>query len=613
MVGHAAQGHRLRKAQVRRIGGIGLLLTLAGWCASGQPLVTASVERGQVTVNEPFRVSISAQGQRVAEPVIPHADGLRFDRTPLTSTSSTQFSMSTGRGTSMTNQREWTYNAWATREGTLTIPPISVRIDGKQYQSDPIRIRAVAAGATPSPQIPSDARGAQNAGQNPASPTVEDAILIETNVDKKRVYQGETLVLSLRILQIDIPMLRTSYRGGASIPLPSTEGFYSGPLIKMERRETRNGWNYNVIEHRMPLCPTGSGTFTIGGWSWMGEVSWFSGNGFQSKYRSVEAPPIEIIAIPLPDRPENFSGAVGRFQAKASLMKGEVVQGVSTQLQIRVTGEGNPDAILAPALPAIPWAHLSDPETKASDTQDWSNVEKVFTYNITPLETGNLTIPGISFCYFAPATGQYVTETVKPFSVFVRPSGESQQLVAVGGVQAQQEKQVEIIGEDVLPIVLDAGRLHAHRPHPALNTLAIAAPPVLWGLFFAFLRRQRRLGSDSAYARGYYAAAKARKRLQGAVAAREPSEELFHALTGYLADRFNVSEAGMTSSDARRLLESRINDAELIDGVVKVLRTCERSRYGGGELGVEEVQALFRGAESILERLEAGFGKGGRS
>jgi hypothetical protein len=88
---------------------------------------------------------------------------------------------------------------------------------------------------------------------------------------------------------------------------------------------------------------------------------------------------------------------------------------------------------------------------------------------------------------------------------------------------------------------------------------------------------------------------------------------LFHALTGYLADRFNVSEAGMTSSDARRLLESRINDAELIDGVVKVLRTCERSRYGGGELGVEEVQALFRGAESILERLEAGFGKGGRS
>lgn len=586
--------------------------------ACAQPMATASVDSSQVRVNEPFQISVTAQGGRIAEPVIPHADGLRFDRSPSLSSSSTQISFVNGQS-AMVTKREWGFRAWATREGALTIPPISVRIDGKNCMTEAIPVTAAAASSSPpqaldnTVQTPPQSQPNTSQSAEKGTPTVEDALILETSVNKKRVYQGELITLSLRIMQLDLPGLSASYAAGPSIPLPDTEGFYQGPINKLERQESRKGWTYDVVEHRMPLYPTGTGTFKIGAWNWEGYIQWFSRVGPQRQYHTVTTEPIEIEVVPLPDRPANFSGGVGRFTVKASLLNGDVTQGVPTQLQVRITGEGNPDSILAPTLPPIPWAHVSDAEISPSAPgADWSKIEKVFTYNITPLEPGNQAIPAIDFCYFSPDKGQFITEKVDSFSVFVRPSGEGQKLVTVGGTEAQQEKQVEIIGEDVLPILTEAAALRPFKANRFTMPLLFALPPALSIAFLVFLHRKRRLENDSAYARRYYAHAKTQKRLQTAAESDAPSEEIYHALIGYLADHFGVSEAGMTSSDARSLLEANISEPDLADNIVKVLRTCERAQYGDGKLQPEEVQALLRGTESSIDRIEALSGKGVR-
>ncbi|MDQ1257479.1 MAG: hypothetical protein QG656_2084, partial [Candidatus Hydrogenedentes bacterium] len=99
------------------------------------------------------------------------------------------------------------------------------------------------------------------------------------------------------------------------------------------------------------------------------------------------------------------------------------------------------------------------------------------------------------------------------------------------------------------------------------------------------------------------------KRLQAAAQAADPTEELYHAVTSYLADKLNVSEGGMTSADAQRLLQHRGVDPAIEDQFVKILRACERSRYGTGRLSSEEAQALTHAAMTAVDSLDEAIKK----
>ncbi len=597
--------------------GCGVVVLLIAGVATAQPQVVASVESTRVAVNEPFIITVAVQGGRVGEPVIPHSDAIRFDRTPASSSSGTNIQFVNGQF-SQVSRREWGFRAWATRPGVHKIPAIKVRIDGKDVLASEIEITATKEAPKPLGTVPSRPRGGQPASPQPDAsskqPTVEDAIFIESEVDKTRVYQGEPVSLVLKLIQLDVPSLSLDYTGGRRMPLPSTEGFYSGPVAERTTKEKRKGWDYRVREFRVPLFPTGTGEFTIGAWTWEGNVRWNSWRGPQRRYRLLNTDPIVMTVKPLPERPEDFSGAVGSFKVKASLTKGQVVQGVPTQLVVRIVGRGNPDAIGKPAVPEVAWGHVSPPETETEHTneQDWAKIEKVFRYSITPLEAGQQTIPEIAFCYFAPIIGQYKTETTKPFSVLVKESDESSQLVSAGGIQNAQETRVQILSEDLEAIVHDPAPLKPYRPARLAGGGFALAPPALFAVFALFMRRRRRLSEDQAYARDYYARSRSLKRLQSVATAEEPSDELYRALTGFLADKLNVNEAGITSEDARRLLSERVGDTASTQQVVKVLRACERARYAGGQLEREEVLALSQAAEEALDSLDGALKKGAR-
>ena len=107
---------------------------LGGWAAPPQVVVT--VEPQQVELGEEFQlqVRVEAEAKRIAEPVIPHADGIRFDR---------QARYRHSRRVLKQRVEERSYPAWAMREGLLTIPRVSVRIDGRNYLSEEVTVRVV--------------------------------------------------------------------------------------------------------------------------------------------------------------------------------------------------------------------------------------------------------------------------------------------------------------------------------------------------------------------------------------------------------------------------------------------------------------------------------------
>ncbi|MBI2424086.1 MAG: protein BatD [Candidatus Hydrogenedentes bacterium] len=595
-----------------------LLILLAVVLPASAQVVTATVAKKQVEAGSLFRITLEASGGAIEDPVLPELEGIEINPAPISNISSMQYQFSNGKQSTV-SRRTWVYEASASREGAITLPAIGVTIDGKPYTTQPIALTVEKAGPAgtirpgnrsrlqqrppaPAPQTRNVPAEAPPAGQKPL--TFDDLIFIKSAVGKTTVYQGEQVMLRLSLYQLD-SMAIIEYRGGRTYPLPEIEGFYQGKAIDDERTENVNGYEYTLHEWTIPLYPTGVGDYYIGPWEWKGYVSASTDRGPTTVQRELKTDPIEITVKSLPERPAGFSGAVGKFEIKSRLLDSDVIQGVPAKLLIEVTGEGNPDAIGAPVLPAIPWAHVSDPaiEIKPPDRQAALQVRKTFTYSITPQEVGDRNLPEVSYIYFSPEKEAYVTETDPPFTIHVKPSGESGEMVVVGGSQEQRAGLKEL-ADDLHPIMTSAQPLRPRGSGVALGVLGALAPPLAFGFFWARTLRTRRLQEDSAYARDYYALANFNKRLEQVSNARDPLEELYAAGAGYIADKFNVSASGMTSEDARAVLSRHLPQPEMVEGLLKILRRCERYRYAGSALQANELQALIEGAQTVVEQVE---------
>ncbi len=586
-------------------------VALTALAAVAEPQVNAYVQRQTVAVRSPFLFFIEASGSNVGDPQIPNVDGLNINKQATNTSSGTQISIVGSRSTTISTRRLG-YYAQPTRVGKITIPPIAVPIDGQTVYTKPITINVVdrAGGQQPVPEpqqgVPVGATPPATSAQR-GDPTWDDAVFVESDVSRRTVYQGEAVLLSLRIWKLDSPGLQVGTYRGQRFEFPTTEGFYAITLDQRQDRKERNGWSYDVTEFRQILYPTVSGDLTVGSWHWEGVGENAIGWRVQRQNFSFDTPPITVTVKPLPERPPDFSGAVGSFTIKAELPRTQLVQGVPAQFIVSVSGKGNSDALNAIPLPKIENVQISDPENsvKPVETGGLISFEKTFSYAITPLAAGSLQIPEIGFCYFDPEAESYKTERTAPITVPVVLSAEDtgpRVIVAPDGLS--QAGAVNIIGEDIVSIIENPGRLRPSRASGATAAALVGAPALAYCGLALFMRRRRRFEDDTGFARDYSAKSKGRKRLRNIAQAAEPSEELYKAVAGYIADKFNVPEGGMTSGDVKQLFEERGIDGDLVEGFTRILKACERVRYAGVRLSDEEVGALTEAAVVAMDRLD---------
>ncbi len=584
-------------------------LLLATGFAVAQSPVTASLSTDRVAVGETFYIEIKADGTDVSEPDMVTAlkDTGVLTGQPSVATNM-QIANINGRMSTVAS-KTWRYPARATKEGTIAIPRISIAVDGLALFTLPMQIR-VSQAAVPSPQ----GNGTDKGG----SISVDQLAFIESSVDKPSPFQGEAITLSLRIYAANDYAVQIT--GPRTLPMPDKQGFYCGPQQQTNKMETKDGINYRVMEISMVMYPTASGALTIQPWSWQGEVNWRDSQ-FRPPHVMAHdflAPAIPINVQPLPDKPADFSGAVGKYNIKTALSTDRLVQGVPVTWTLTVTGQGNPDAIGAPTIPTMNWAHISGPEIDVQQQQPNSpEAIKVFRYTLTPLERGDQVLPSIKFVFFAPIIKNYKTETTQEVKLAIAASPDATPLVTAGGSRADERSSVEVLNQGLLPI-LDKPAT-ALRPSAAARSLATTAalavsllPPLLYTLFLLYLRHQRRLSGDRRYARRHFALSRYKENMQQ-LSSDDPGDALYHALTGYLSDMYNTVEAGLTSQEAKELLAAKQVPQDVIDKVASVLRACERARYSGGRLSAEELNALTAAADLAVEQIQSGQRKGGRS
>jgi len=277
-------------------------------------------------------------------------------------------------------------------------------------------------------------------------------------------------------------------------------------------------------------------------------------------------------------------------------------------------GQGNPNAIGDPRSPDIKDAHVADPEKATEQVNDPNgfSVGKTYRYAITPLRAGALTIPAIEYCYFDTGAERYETEILGPFTLQSLSFSERERRVVIDdglGVD-DAEGAVTVLARDILPAVTDPGRLRPARGTTLATSALLAMPVLAYAVLGAFVSRRRRFEQNTAYARAYYAKSKSRKRLGEVAHSPEPADALYRAVVGFVADKFDLPEAGITSADIERLFEVRSLDRELAGNFAKILRRCERARYASAQLSADEVDALTHAALASMDRLDASLAKG---
>jgi hypothetical protein len=132
--------------------------------------------------------------------------------------------------------------------------------------------------------------------------------------------------------------------------------------------------------------------------------------------------PVKIDALPADGRPVGFSGAVGDFEVSAQVSSSNATAGDPVSLTIKVTGKGNFDRVNVAGLSrSAVWKSYKqtvkfEPADGAAD-----NGTKSFEQSVIPLQAGTAEIPELTFSYFNPDTGKYVTKQTEAIAVNVAP------------------------------------------------------------------------------------------------------------------------------------------------------------------------------------------------
>jgi hypothetical protein len=374
----------------------------------------ASVDKKTVPLNDSFIYSIAISGDSTNLPDHQIGTMLDFNRFG-TSTSQTMTIINEKYNVSVT----YRYTLGPKKVGKFTIPPATIKYNGKTYSTESIAIEV-----TPATNInntssissnQANVRQRQHSSQNPPGKT-----FVKASVNKKTVYENEKLIYKFSFYRnIDLISNPEYYP-------PDFAGFWNDGSKPKERYDVVDGANYHVDELETVLYPVGVGVKTISPTKLKISIMDFSGldDDFFSVFSSMgqgrnkvlETNPVEVkvIALPQEGRPSDFSGAVGDFKISASIDKQNAQTNDPVTLTVTVKGSGN--------MKSVGNIHFSDYngftkyDTVVTSVSDNS---KEFKTIFIPQLPGEKKIPAVSLSFFNPVKKQYETIKTQPQAIVV--------------------------------------------------------------------------------------------------------------------------------------------------------------------------------------------------
>lgn len=579
-----------------------------------------------VAVGEGFRVEfeLNATPDRGSF-VEPAFEGLEVSAGPATSQSSS-FSSINGKMEQSVSY-SYTYVVYATSEGEYTIGPARVKVDGKEYSTEPQKIKAIKENASSSGGNKNPSASADNTPK-----LADDDILLLVTLDHSTVYVGQPVVVTYKLLS----RVNMAIEGQK---MPSFAGFWANRLNTGSARWIREEYQGKLYDAcpvaEYLLFPQQEGELKIDPMelSVVAQIpvknnsrhrdpfAEFMGMPtVQEVYRRVvsQTPTLDVRALP-EGAPESFAGAVGEFKMTVAPLSDKIDANSAFTYSVRIAGEGNFSMIQTPHLP-LPAVFEQYPAKSSESIQTTArgvSGYRQFEYPIIARAEGDYVIPALEFTYFNPTLAKYVTLTSPEFPVTVAPDSSSKGggPVVIGGGGVNKE-DIMILGDDIRFIKLDDADLKPSGKvfmFSGTYFLIVVLMLILCGLLYVWLSRYLRQMRNQATLKGKRANRVALARFRMAERYMKESnergfyEEMLRGLWGYLSDKLNIPASDLTKENMRERLIQRGVSAEDVEQYVGLITECEYAQYSPSGSG-RMADSYLKGV-TLISRLEAVINK----
>lgn len=596
-----------------------VFLTLLLMCcvlAYAQDVVfEANVDRNKAVIGSSVRLSLTFHNtQNVSAPQLPEISGMQSRYLGP----STALSIVNGK---MSSSITHNYILVPLKTGNFTIGPLSATVSGKTYTSGVINVEVVEAEAHAGSSLQDSSYAEQKLETG-------DRLFAVMQVDKRTLFLNEEVPLKIKLYVNNLSVRDLEF------PEITHEGVSVAEYDRPSRyQEAINGVNYDVVEFKTRISGIKQGEFNLGparircnllvkrqmNRRGLGSLDDFFDDDFFSGFFGAQqqvpqelatvAVPITVMPLPEENKPEGFTGAIGRFQINVEASPKEVKAGDPVTLRVRISGQGNFSTVNS--------FSLSDPDGfKVYEAQSSlkDNV-KTFEQVLIPKSEKVVEVPRINFSFFDPGSGRYEVASGGPIPLKVSPPDKQEQgpiidAVSVSGEKAQAK---EVLGRDIVYIKDSLGKVKKKGEFLYKNFVFMVFNLFLLMLYFCLVflnKRSERLKTDLRYARRMRASKKAKsgiarsRKLLEADKIREFYDSVFSALQEYIGDKFHLPKGGITFDAVDNFLREKGINSDILAKLKEVFRDCDVARYAPADLGKQDMEKALRQLEEIIDYLE---------
>jgi len=514
--------------------------------------------------------------------------------------SKTSISIINGRTTRKVVKRfVMAYSLTVNEPGPLTLPPVSVTIDEKEYRTNPVQVNILKPGTT-------------------------DRLDLKVTLSENNCFTGQPIILTCKFyvsttignFQLNLPVLNNGAFefDNPDIVDPSAQkarlsGSIVQPVFVTKSRVKHRGRQATLLSFQKVMIPKRPGEFhlapsTVSADVQVGLKRSFWGSNPEYQRFMVKSEPISLTIQPLPEKgkPKQFYGLVGQYSIAASAQPLKVYMGDPITLTIKIGGVYL-KSVRWPALEEIPELAANFKIPSQHSSPEIKNGMKVFTQTIRAGNDRVTEIPSIPLAYFDARGGEYVVAKTQPIKLEVAQTKVLTGADLEGRRGAAANRRVQAIqkGLSANYETLDVLENRQFSPAAALISpvyIALWASPLgafvisLCIKFFANPSEEK-----IALRRKCSASARAIKQLRkiDSSDARNNYEILTSIMRQYIAERFDKTKGSLTSDDCREVIYKQTGEAEAADSYRDIIAGCEAARYAAVGTGIypEQVQEVI--------------------
>lgn len=568
-----------------------------------------------VSVGENFRLTYTVNTQNAKDFRIGNIpDALEVITGPYTSSQSS-FQMVNGH-TSSTSSITYTFILCASKNGVFTVSPAHINVNGKRIASNAVKIRV-------SGQSQNNGGAPRMHDESADEPRLRDAgtpisgrdLFIKVSANKRRVHEQEPVLLTYKVYTlVDLTQLEGK--------MPDLTGFHTQeiplPQQKSFHIERVNGRLYRCVTwSQYVMYPQMTGKLEIPSITFNGtviqqnrnvdpfEAFLNGGSGYIEVKRAIKAPGMTIQVDPLPKRPNNFSGGVGKFNISAQINKNEVNANDPITIRVVVGGIGNLKLIKQPVINFPKDFDKYDAKITDKTKLTTNGVEgnMIYDFLAVPRNQGKYVIPAIEFVYYDVEANAYKTIKTQSFNLNVaKGNGSASTSVDYSDLR---DKDIHPIKEGDYDIQDIHNIFYGSASYWIILTILFV---IFVGVLIIF-RKRAIDNADITKLKVKKANRIATKRLRYANMLMLKNEhekfydEVLRALWGYVGDKLNINVEELSKDNISEKLAQKNVDEKTISMFIQAVDECEYNRYAPGDIKGNMSQT-FEAAMTAIIRIE---------